>query len=68
MADNSLVLNPSQLKSESDLKLGKEPDKNSKLSSLTVILLSLSSSRNGYMSTNTTSHAWIFRPNSVGPN
>jgi len=41
------VLNPSQLRRESLLKLGKERAKNSKLSSLRLILFNLSSSRKG---------------------
>lgn len=47
MAARPSVLNPSQLKRDRALKLGKDIAKNSRLSSVTVILLSRSSSRKG---------------------
>lgn len=62
MAARPSVLKPSQLIIERALKFGKERPKNSKLSSVTVILLSLNSSRIGYFEAKATSHEWISAP------
>ncbi|KAL4558881.1 hypothetical protein LXL04_037085 [Taraxacum kok-saghyz] len=60
------VLNPSQLNSDSDLNPSKFKAKNSKLSSVTTILFSLSSSRKGYAVAKTLSHGRTSAHQSAG--